>query len=467
MTVIENAEAERSREAKTQQHRSNAQKHLMPHFTKGSAWKHQSMGVIERGEGCYVYDTGGRKYLDGLAGLFCTNLGHGRMDLVQAAAEQMAQLPFYPTWGWGNPPAIEAATMIAAEAPGDLEEVFFVNSGSEAVESAVKFARSYHLSNGDDERFKVISREWSYHGTTLGGLSITGVPKFKAPFEPMLWTGTRHVRNTYGDTPDVLASAAAFEEMILAEGPETVSAIICEPVQNGRGGLVPPNGYWPELRRIADKYGVLLIADEVICAFGRFGHFFASERFNVVPDIITFAKGVTSAYQPLGGFIARIPLVESVWESPMGTYMHGATFGGHPVATAVAIANISAMRSEGIMQHVLDNEVGFRLRMDELLAKHNCLSEVRGLGYFYALELVADSETGTQLSDTQRAGLQGGGLTGMVRDAGLLIRPDDRGATMLVISPPLVADDLVLDDIQTRLDTILASTSKWIAENPA
>ncbi len=446
--------------------RNKAQAHLMPHFTKGAAWQQENLGIIDRADGCYVYDTEGNEYLDGLAGLFCTNLGHGRMDLVQAAAEQMSQLAFYPTWGWGNPPAIEAASMIADEAPGDLNEVFFVNSGSEAVESALKFARSYHLSRGEESRYKVISRDWSYHGTTLGGLSVTGVPKFREPFKPMLWDGTRHVRNTYGDTADVLASAAAVEEMILAEGPETVSAIFAEPVQNGRGGLVPPDGYWPELRRIADKYGVLLIADEVICAFGRFGHFFASERFNVVPDIITFAKGVTSAYQPLGGMIARTPLVHSIWESPMGAYMHGATFGGHPVATAVAVANISAMRTEGIMQHVLDHEDGFRRRMDELLVKHSCVSEVRGLGYFYVAELVADSETGSPLSDLQRTALQGGVLNGMVRDAGLLIRPDDRGATMLVTSPPLVADDVVLDDLQSRLDHVLTATSDWLAANP-
>lgn len=459
MTVIESPEAS--------QRKAKAQAHLLPHFTKGATWQHESLGIIDRARGCYVYDTHGAEYLDGLAGLFCTNLGHGRLDLVQAAAEQMSQLAFFPTWGWGNPPAIEAASMIAQEAPGDLDEVFFVNSGSEAVESAVKFARSYHLSRGEDARYKVISRDWSYHGTTLGGLSITGVPKFREPFKPMLWDGTRHVRNTYGDTAEELASARAFEDMILAEGPETVSAIICEPIQNGRGGLVPPDGYWPELRRIADKYGVLLIADEVICAFGRFGHFFASERFGVVPDIITFAKGVTSAYQPLGGMIARTPLVHSIWESPVGAFMHGATFGGHPVATAVAVANISAMRTEGIMQHVLDNEGGFRRRMDELLEAHRCVSEVRGLGYFYALELVADSDTRTPLSDNQRDGLLGGVLAGMLRDEGLLIRPDDRGATMLVSSPPLVADRTVLDDLQSRLDLVLTATSGWLAANPS
>ena len=462
MSLIENTETPEQ----TNQ-RAKAQKHLLPHFTKGKAWQQNDLGVIERAHGCYVYDTKGNEYLDGLAGLFCTNMGHGRMDFVQAAAQQMEQLAFYPTWGWGNPPAIEAASMIAQEAPGDLDQVFFVNSGSEAVESALKFARSYHLSNGQDSRYKVISRDWSYHGTTLGGLSCTGVPKFREPFKPMLWEGTRHVRNTYGDTADVLASAAAIEEMILAEGPETVSAIIAEPVQNGRGGLVPPEGYWPELRRIADKYGVLLIADEVICAFGRFGHFFASDRFKVVPDVITFAKGVTSAYQPLGGMVCRTPLVESIWESPMGAYMHGSTFGGHPVATAVAVANISAMRSEGIMQHVLNNEGGFRNRLDDLTDKHTCVGEVRGLGYFYAIELCKDSETGTELTDAQRAGLQGGGLNKMVRDAGLLIRSDDRGATMLVTSPPLIANDDVLDDIQSRMDQVLTWTSEWIDANPA
>lgn len=445
---------------------AQAQQHLLPHFTTGKAWLSDTLGVIERAEGCYVYDSDGRSYLDGLAGLFCTNMGHGRADFAQAAKEQMEKLAFYPTWGWANPPAIEAAGIIAERAPGDLSEVFFVNSGSEAVESALKFARNYHLARGDDQRYKVISREWSYHGTTLGGLAVTGVPKFREPFAPMLWDGVRHVRNTYGDTPEELASARAVEDMILAEGPETVSAVFCEPVQNGRGGLVPPEGYWPELRRICDRYGVLLVADEVICGFGRFGHWFTSERFEVVPDLITFAKGVTSAYQPLGGMIARQELVETIWSSPMSIYMHGSTFGGHPVATAVAVANMTAMADEGIMDHVLANESGFRARMDGLADTHTCVKEVRGLGYFYALELMADRHAGRELSDQQRAELQGGVLGRLVREAGLLIRPDDRGATMLVVSPPLVADGEVLDDLAARLDQVLDQTGAWLAANP-
>ncbi len=442
-----------------------ARRHLMPHFTKGQAWRNVDLGVMARGEGCHVYDTNGVEYLDGLAGLFCTNLGHGRADLAKAAADQLAKLAFYPTWGWANEPAARAAAMIAEVAPGDLSEVFFVNSGSEAVESMLKFVRSYHLSRGEDSRYKVISRDWSYHGTTLGALSVTGVPKFRDPFTPMLWDGTRKVRNTLGDTAEELASAKAVEDMILAEGPETVAAVVCEPVQNGRGGLVPPDGYWPELRRICDRYGVLLVADEVICGFGRFGHWFTSERFGVVPDVITFAKGVTSAYQPLGGMVVRGELVESVWNSPLGMYMHGATFGGHPVATAVAVATMNAMEDEGVLDHVLAHETGFRARMDQLAAKHRIVGDVRGLGYFYALELVVDRDSGRQLSDDQHASLRGGLLNQWLRDSRVLIRPDDRGATMLTISPPLVADATVLDVLTERLDEVLTTAGAWLAVN--
>ncbi len=452
MSLVESSTAQQSR----------AHRHMVPHFTKGAAWRSNLLGVIERGEGCYVFDSDGNRYLDGLAGLFCTNLGHGRQDLAAAAAKQMEQLGFYPTWGWATPPAIEAAAMIAEVAPDDLDEVFFVSSGSEAVEAALKFSRNYHVARGDEGRYKVISREWSYHGTTLGSLSVTGVPKFRKPFLPMLWDGTRHVRNTYGDTAAELASARAVEDMIVAEGPETVAAVIAEPVQNGRGGLVPPDGYWPELRRICDRYGVLLVADEVICGFGRFGHWFTSERFDVVPDILTFAKGVTSAYQPLGGIVVRRPLVEEVWESEMGMYMHGSTFGGHPVATAVAVATMTAMRDEGVLANVLGNEAGFRSRLDGLADRHRCVKEVRGLGYFYALELMADRHSGVELSSTEAAGLQGGVLAGFLRRAGLLIRPDDRGATMLTIAPPLIADDTVLDDLTDRLARVLTDTEGWL-----
>ena len=451
--------------------RARAQAHLLPHFTKGAHWTSEHHGVIDRGEGCYVWDTDGTKYLDGLAGLFCTNLGHGRHDLTAAAAKQMDRLAYFPNWGWSNPATSEAAEMIAHRAPGDIGQVFFVNSGSEAVESAIKFARNYHYAGGDTGRYKVIAREWAYHGTTIGTLAITGIPKFKTHFSPMLWDGVRHVPNTHGATiPDGGTAAdlwcvRAVEEMILAEGPETVSMVIAEPVQNGRGAVVPPPGYWQELRRICDRYGVLLCADEVINAFGRLGHWTGSERLGVVPDIITFAKGVTSAYMPLGGIMVRQPLVEQLWDSEDAMFNHGSTFGGHPVACAVAVANMRAMHDEGVLQHVLDHEDYFGRRLEALMDTHDHIGEVRGAGYFWAVELWASRAEGRELSEHQHRGLRGGALADFIREARIMIRPDDRGATFLAISPPLVADKDVIDDLVARVDQIADRAGAWLAAN--
>ena len=445
-----------------------AHAHLMPHFTKGAAWNSAHHAVIERGEGCYVWDTNGNKYLDGLAGLFCTNMGHGRSDFAAVAMKQMEKLAFFPVWGFSNPPANEAAAMIAADAPGDIDEVFFVSSGSEAVESALKFARNYHYSRGDTDRYKVIAREWAYHGTTLGTLAVTGIPKFKTHFGPMMWDGVRHVMNTCNDeipaggTAADLASVKAIEAQILAEGPETVALVIAEPVQNGRGAVVPPDGYWQELRKLCDKYGILLCADEVINAFGRLGHFTGSERFGVVPDMITFAKGVTSAYQPLGGVMIRRPLVEEVWESEVGFFNHGSTFGGHPVATAVAVANMRAMKDERVFENVLELEGYFMSGLEQIMATHKCVGAVRGTGYFYAVEFWKDGPNGVPLSDEEAKALQTGVMAEFVRDAKVMIRPDDRGATMLVLSPPLVADREVLDDLMSRVDQIADRVGRWL-----
>ena len=452
--------------------RTRAQKHLVPHFTKATAWKSKNLAIIERGEGCYVWDTDDNKYLDGLSGLFCTNLGHARSDLSAAAAKQMDQLAYFPNWGFASPPTIEAASMIAELAPGDLNEVFFVSSGSEAVESALKLARSYHLARGENDRYKVIAREWAYHGTTLGALAVTGISMFRDPFLPMLWDGVSHVPNTYGEeipdggTAADLACVRAIEAKILEEGPETVAMVIAEPVQNGRGAVVPPQGYWQELRKICDKYGVLLCADEVITAFGRLGHWTGSDRFGVVPDMITFAKGVTSAYQPLGGVIVRQPVIDTIWDSPMASFVHGSTYGGHPVATAVAVANMRALKDEQVLENVLANEGRLRSGLAELSTSRNCVKEVRGTGYFYAVELMADHARGLDLSDDQTIALQGGVLAGLTHDAKVLIRPDNRGATMLMIAPPLVADIRILDDLLSRVDQVLDMTDKWLVSNP-
>ena len=449
--------------------RQGAQRYLLPHFTRGDAWRRDDMVVIDRGEGCFVWDTDGNEYLDGLSGLFCTNLGHGRSDLTAAAAKQMDRLPFYSNWNFAHPPSIEAASFIAAVAPGDLDRVFFVNSGSEAVESALKFARCYHLANGEEQRHKVIARHWAYHGTTLGALTVSGIPSFRDPYQPMLWDGVRHVDNTLGCTAAdgvtarELPCVTAVEEAILEEGPETVAMVIAEPVQNGRGALVPPDGYWQELRRICDAYGVLLCADEVINSFGRLGHWFGSERFGVVPDMMTFAKGVTSAYMPLGGIVVRGELVDQVWDSPLAMYVHGSTFGGHPVATAVAVANMTAMRDEDVFAGVLRNESRLAGGLRDLMATHPCVKDVRGIGYFHAVELMRDRATGTDLTEGEFAELlPGGALERMVREARVLVRPDSRGAAMLAISPPLVADEAVIDDLLSRVDQVLDRVGGWL-----
>ncbi len=451
--------------------RNEAVDHLLPHFTPGRFWSQsENMIVIEKGEGCYLFDTDGTQYLDGMAGLFCTNLGHGRTDLANAAAEQMNQLGFYQNWNFAHRPAINAASLIANVAPGDLSEVFFVSSGSEAVESVLKFARCYHLANGDTQRTRVIARHWAYHGTTLGALCLTGVPGIRDPFVDMLGIDVTHVPNTLGWETDPAAAGdiyqltcvQAVEQAILDAGPETVSMVIAEPVQNGRGALVPPDGYWQELRRICDKYGALLVADEVINSFGRLGYWFGSERFGVVPDLITFAKGVTSAYQPLGGFVARKELVQKVWDSPLGSFHHGSTFGGHPVATAVACATIKALREESVLQNVLDNEDGIAKRLAALASAHRCVKDTRGGGYLHAVEFMANNQTGQDLTDDQAAELIAGGtLEKFVRDARILVRPDNRGASMLMISPPLIADEAVLDDLAARLDQVLDQVDAW------
>ena len=442
----------------------------MPHYTKGAAWNNNKMPVMVSGNGCYTEDEDGERYLDGLAGLFCSNIGHGRSDLAQAAAKQAEKLAFFPNWGMATPPTIEAAAMIAEFAPGeDLSEVFFVSTGSEAVESAVKFARNYHVARGEDSRYKVIARHWAYHGTTLGALAVTGIPKFREQFLPLLWDGVRHVPNTLdgagpeGTPVSEWPCVTELEQTIIDEGPETVSMIIAEPIQNGRGAVVPPEGYWQELRRIADKYGLLLCADEVISGFGRMGYWFASERLGAEPDMITFAKGVTSAYMPLGGVVIKRSLVEETWESELGMYNHGSTFGGHPVACAVAVANMTALRDEGVLQNVLDNEQYFQDHLTRLVDRFDILKEWRGMGYFYAIEFVESRAKSIELSTEDRAALQGGVLGSFVGESKLLIRPDDRGATMLVLSPPLIADREVIDDIMERMIQILERTEAWLA----
>lgn len=448
--------------------RSLAQQHLFPHFTRGQVWNDADLPVIVRGEGCYLYDDQGRRFLDGLAGLFCVNMGHGRADVAAAAVKQMEQLAYWTNWSAAHPASVEAATLIAGLAPGDLETVFFVNSGSEAVESAIKFARQYHVSQGQPERTKIISRDMSYHGTTLGALAVTGIPKFKAPFGPLM-PGVRHVPHTLGesvphggtaaDLPSVKAIVAVIEE----EGPETVAALFAEPVQNSRGALVPPEGYWQELRSICDRYGILLVADEVICAYGRLGEWFGSAKYGVVPDLLTFAKGATSGYAPLGGVLIRQELAQRLLASPTaGVFTHGSTWGGHPVSTAVAAANISAMRDEDVLGNVRRLEPHFQAGLDRIRDAHPTVLEWRGTGFFYALEFTGDRNTGRELTEQQGVELVREVMPKAMRDVNLITRPDDRGATLLMLSPPLVADREVLDELLLGVDAVVSAVDAHV-----
>lgn len=443
--------------------REVAAQHLLPHFTKAEQWRQGRWPLLVRGEGCWVFDDRGRRLLDGLSGLFCVNLGYGRSDLIQAAVKQLETLPFATNWGAAHPAVIEASEVVARIAPGELDTTFFVNSGSEAVEAAIKFARQYHLSQGQGQRWKVISRNFAYHGTTLGALSAAGLPKIKEPFEPLV-PGFRQVSCTRGQADPTSLSrqlVEEFEAAIVAEGPETVALALAEPVQNGGGALVPPPGYWEGLREVCDRYGVLLGADEVICGFGRLGEWFGCQRFGVVPDLITFAKGATSAYVPLGGLVVRHSLAERLWEGA-GTFSHGATFGGHPVACSVLIANVSAIEQEQVLTNVRNLMPRIKVGLEDLRARHDCVKALRGTGFFWALELTASRGEDRSLTEEQASSLVGNVLPALLDRSELIVRPDDRGGTQLIIAPPLTADVSVIDTLVERLDTVLSGVDRYV-----
>jgi adenosylmethionine-8-amino-7-oxononanoate aminotransferase len=439
----------------------SARDHLWMHFTRMSAYEHADVPVIVRGEGPYVYDAHGKKYLDALAGLFVSQLGHGRKDLAQAAAKQAEQLAFFPLWSYAHGPAIELAERVANYAPGDLNRVFFTSGGGEAVESAWKLAKNYFKLVGKPLKHKVISRAIAYHGTTQGALSITGLPDLKAVFEPLV-PSTFRVPNTnfyrapeHGDDPEAFGRWAADQIAVAIEneGPDTVAAVFLEPVQNSGGCFPPPPGYFQRVREICDEYDVLLVSDEVICAFGRLGHMFGAERYGYVPDMITCAKGITSGYSPLGAMIASDRLVEPFLQGT-NMFAHGYTFGGHPVSAAVGLANLDAFEREQINEHVRANEDGFRNTLEKPLDLP-IVGDVRGDGYFYGIELVKDKTTKETFDEEESERLLRGFLSKALYDAGLYCRADDRGDPVVQLSPPLICDQEHFDEIEQKLRAVL------------
>ena len=440
-----------------------ARRHLWMHFTRLGADPDAPVPIIVSGEGCYVYDADGRRYLDGLAGLYCVNVGHGRSELAQAAANQLRELDFYTNWSYAHPRAIELATRLAELAPGDLNRVFFTSGGSEAVESALKLARAYHRLTGSAQKTKVIAREVSYHGTTLGALSATGITEVRAPFEPLA-PGGCHVPNTnayrWPAERDSLWAAEAIAERIAFEAPETVAAVILEPVQNGGGCIPPQDGYFQRVREICDEYNVLLISDEVICSWGRIGYMFGSERYGYLPDIITTAKGITSAYVPLGAMIASDRIAEPFLHGTE-SFAHGFTFGGHPLATAVALANIELIEREDLCGHVRTKEVELRAML-EGLRDIPIVGDVRGAGYFQAIELVKDRGTKETFNDAESEHLLRGFLSGALYQHGLICRADDRGDPVVQLAPPLIADSEQFAEIEAVLRTVLTAASELL-----
>ncbi|MGV0834298.1 aspartate aminotransferase family protein [Mycolicibacterium thermoresistibile] len=424
--------------------------------------------IITRGDGVTIWDDTGRSYLDGLSGLFVVQVGHARAELAEVAAKQAEQLAYFPLWSYATPPAIELAERIAHYAPGDLNRVFFTTGGGEAVESAWKLAKQYFKLIGKPGKHKVVSRATAYHGTPQGALAITGLPIFKAPFEPLTPGGFRVPNTNFYRAPARYETdekafgqycADRIAEAIEFEGPDTVAAVVLEPVQNAGGCIPPPPGYFERVREICDTYDVLLVSDEVICAFGRIGSMFACDDFGYVPDIITCAKGLTSGYAPLGAMIASDRLFEPFAD---GTTMfpHGYTFGGHPVSAAVALANLDIFEREGLNARVKEHGPALRATLERLY-ELPIVGDVRGEGYFYAIELVRE-KAGKQAFGAEEIDRLLRYLTPAMLEAGLYCRADNRGDLVVQLAPPLISGQAEFDTIHDIVHTVLAEATNHI-----
>jgi adenosylmethionine-8-amino-7-oxononanoate aminotransferase len=442
-----------------------ARDHLWMHFTRLSSYANSPVPIIVRGDGAYIYDVNGKRYLDGLAGLFVVQAGHGRTELAAAAYKQASELAYFPLWSYAHPPAIELADRLADFAPGDLNKVFFTTGGGEAVETAWKLAKQYFKLVGKPMKHKVISRSIAYHGTPQGALSITGIPDAKMMFEPLVPGGIK-VHNTnfyrapeYGDDLKAFGQWAAdqIEQAIEFEGADSVACVFLEPVQNSGGCFPPPPGYFQRVREICDRHDVLLVSDETICAFGRLGPMFAADKFDYVPDMILCAKGMTSGYSPIGACIVSDKIAAPFWNGS-DYFPHGYTFGGHPVSAAVAMTNLDIFEREGLNQHVLDNEGAFRATLEKLYDLP-IVGDVRGDGYFYGIELVKDKSTKETFNDDESERLLRGFLSKALFDAGLYCRADDRGDPVVQLAPPLICDQTHFDEIEQILRSVL--TEAW------
>ncbi|WP_236795532.1 aspartate aminotransferase family protein [Amycolatopsis sp. GM8] len=442
--------------------------HLWLHFTRHSAADDAQVPVIVRGEGAYVWDANGRRYLDGLAGLFAGQVGHGREELAEAAARQSRELAYFPLWSHAHPRAIELADRLAAEAPGELNRVFFTVSGGESVETAWKLAKQYFKRIGKPGKHKVISRALAYHGTSQGALSITGLAGIKADFEPLVPSTIRVPNTNFYRAPEHADDYEAFgrwaagriEEAIEFEGADTVAAVFLEPMQNTGGCFPPPPGYFERVREICDRHDVLLVSDEVICAFGRLGHAFGAQRYGYRPDMITTAKGLTSGYAPLGAVLIDERLMEP-FRRDGAMFSHGSTYGGHPVSCAVALANLDLIEREGLYEHVLANQENLRSTLDKL-RDLPIVGDVRGGGFFYGIELVKDKATKETFTAEESERVLKGHVSSALFDGGLYCRADDRAEPVVQLAPPLICGQAEFDEMEQILRGALEGAAKLL-----
>ena len=417
--------------------------------------------IFVSGEGVHVTDALGNTSIDGMSGLWLKNVGYGRKEIADAAYEQMLGLTYMPL-GSTTEPTIKLAEKISQIAPGDMTRSFFTSGGSESVETALKLTRAYFKRVGEPNRTKFISRKGSYHGATMGALALGGSHLYpKLDYEPLM-PGVFHVpqplpyRCEYGgQTPEECAELCvnAVEEMMLFQDPETIGAVFAEPISSPLGCVVPGDNYWPRLREICDKYGVLLVADEVITGFGRTGRMFATEHWGVVPDMMTVAKGITSGYIPMGGCITRGEISDAFIGSPKASFKHVITFGGHPVASAAALKNIEIMENEGMVANAAKQGAYLLDGLNELKDKYLMIGDVRGLGLFCGIELVADRETKEYFPASADLANR---ITQGFAENGLLLRGGDR----MNVAPPLCITSSEVDELITIMDKVFDQVSK-------
>jgi adenosylmethionine-8-amino-7-oxononanoate aminotransferase len=447
-----------------------AAERLLMHFTNPAPYVNGDgeLLVIDRGEGVHVYDTRGRRYLDGLSSLYCASLGYsyGR-EFAETASAQLSRLGFWTNWNAAHPAAIELAEALTDIAPAGLTRAFFTSGGSEAVEAAWKLTRQYHQLNGEPQRTKAIARRTAYHGVTLGALSFTGLEAMKAPFEPhpvpvRRISNTNRFRSPHGTDAALTAHLLAeLEQAILEEGPETVAMIIAEPVQNAGGSITPPAGYWPGLREIADRHGILLVADEVITGFGRTGEMFGSDRVGGRPDLITLAKALTAGQAPMGAVLVA-EHVAAPFIASSQPFLHGITFGGHPLCAAIAGHALAVFERDDVVGNVQGLQDHFERRMREL-GDQPTVGDVRGCGFFWTAELVK-AKPDAEFSADERRRLVGELLPAAFRRAGLIARADDRGFPVVQVAPPLICGRDDIDELVDLVEACIAEAMRGLVE---